>query len=286
MPQSGRQCGSEVLGTRRLDSHGGIRMAAWPKYATLVALVALLVFLGVIYGYRWGLWDLGVVFSWLRRAPFALGAASLLAVAAAGALLFRRAFLAFAAALSVAVASGALGYLPLWMRSVGATVPPIHDITTDVQDPPEFVATRPLRADAPNPAEYDPGQTAQQLEAYPEIKPLVMPRPMPEAFEIALDAVEAEGLKIVAAAPAQGRIEAVETVPLFGFKDDVVIRLRNAHNVATVIDIRSKSRVGRSDLGFNARRVRSLLQRMDEAGGSLNRPVEGPASSRGGEQPA
>lgn len=246
-----------------------MKLKAWPNYVTVAALVAFLFFLLVIYGYNWGWWDLGVLFTWLRRAPVPLGIASLATAAAAGALLFRRSFLAFTAALSVAIACAGLGYLPIWMRGEGSKVPPIHDITTDTLDPPAFVAIVPLRADARNPHEYDTGQTEQQLEAYPDLGPLVMPKPMDEAFAIALSAVKAEGLTVVARVLSEGRIEAYATVPMFGFKDDVVIRLRNAHGNATVIDIRSKSRVGRSDLGFNARRIESLIQRMEDAGGRM-----------------
>lgn len=253
-------------------------MNAWPRYATLFGLLMVVGVLSLIYGYRFGFWGLGAVFGGLRN-PLVLGAlgvGGVLSLAASGVLLARRQALAALAAFSVAIVAGGLVYLPFWIRGEASKVPPIHDITTDTANPPEFVAILPLRADAPNPPQYDRAQTAQQEEAYPDIRPLVMPRPLPEAYDIALAAVKAEGLQIVAAVPAEGRIEAVETVPLFGFKDDVVIRLRNAHNVATVIDIRSKSRVGRSDLGFNARRVRSLLARMEKAGGRLQAEAEEP----------
>ncbi|GGY55212.1 DUF1499 domain-containing protein [Parvularcula lutaonensis] len=246
-------------------------MKAWPRFVVLVTLVIALSVLVVIYGYNWGLWGLGAVFGMFRN-PIVLGAlgiGALGSVAAAGVLLARRSFLAGVAAFAVALTAGGLGYLPIWMKAQAESVPPIHDITTDWVNPPEFVAILPLRADAPNPPEYDGTQTEQQLEAYPDIKPLVMQKPLPEAWEIAMDAVKKEGLRIVAAEPAEGRIEAYATVPLFGFKDDVVIRLRNAHNVATVVDIRSKSRVGRSDLGFNARRIRSLLAEMEKQGGRI-----------------
>lgn len=247
-------------------------MKAWPRYATLVALFVVLGVLGLIYGYRFGVWGLGAIFSGFQIAVPLLGLGAVLAAASAGALVFRKAWLGAIAALAVAASSAGLGYLPIWMRGEASKVPPIHDITTDTQDPPLFVAILPQRADAPNPPEYDEGQTAQQLEAYPDISSLVMPVPMGEAYAIAMRAVKAEGLAIVAAVPGEGRIEATETVPLFGFKDDVVIRLRNAHGTATVVDIRSKSRVGRSDLGFNARRIRALLEFMKEEGGSIEAP--------------
>jgi len=244
-------------------------MAAWPRYVTLAGLAVVLVFLGLIYGYRLGAVPLMSVFGGMRMLFPVLLIASLGTVAAAGALFFRRAFLAATAALAVAVSAGVFGMVPLWMRAEGAKVPPIHDITTDTIDPPVFVDIVPLRADASNPVEYDRGQTEQQLEAYPHLRPLVMPVALPDAFAIAEEAVRQEGLIIVASVPGEGRIEAYARTPLFDFKDDVVIRLRDAHGMATVVDIRSKSRVGRSDLGFNARRIDSLIATMEEKGGRL-----------------
>ncbi|MEO1656443.1 MAG: DUF1499 domain-containing protein [Pseudomonadota bacterium] len=245
-------------------------MAAWPRYVTLVGLAVVLIFLSLIYGYRFGLVPLMSVFGGMRMLVPVLLIASLATVAASGALFFRRTFLAGFAALAVAASAGVLGMVPLWMSGEAKKVPPIHDITTDTMDPPVFVDIVPLRADASNPPAYDPGQTEQQLEAYPHLRPLVMPVPIQEAFVIAQDAVRAEGLTLVASVPEEGRIEAYARTPLFDFKDDVVIRLRDAHGTATVIDIRSKSRVGRSDLGFNARRIDSLIEKMEAKGGRLD----------------
>ena len=250
-------------------------MKAWPRYATLAALVMVLAILSLIYGYRLGLWGLGPVFGGFQTwALPAAGLSALLGAVSAGALVFRQAWLGAVAALAVAATGAGLGYLPIWMKGQAESVPAIHDITTDTIDPPLFVAVLEERADAPNPPEYDTAQTERQLEAYPDIRTLVMPVPLPEAFGYAVDAVKAEGLTIKAAVPSEGRIEATETVPLFGFKDDVVIRLQNAHGTATVVDIRSKSRVGVSDLGFNARRIRSLLDRLKESGGAIEMPSD------------
>ncbi|MEM1380108.1 MAG: DUF1499 domain-containing protein [Pseudomonadota bacterium] len=241
-------------------------MRAWPKIGTAAALVALLFFVVVIYGYNWGWWGLGFVFSMLRGpAQVVLWSGAVIAVVCAGASVFRRSFATAAAGVAIAAGSAGLGYMPLWLASEASKVPPIHDITTDTVDPPAFVAILPLRADAPNPPEYDTGQTAQQVEAYPDITTLMVPLALESAFDVSLKAVKAEGLKLVDTQPAEGRIEAFATVPMFGFKDDVVVRLRTVNETETEIDIRSKSRVGRSDVGFNARRIRSLLDRIETA---------------------
>jgi uncharacterized protein (DUF1499 family) len=140
------------------------------------------------------------------------------------------------------------------------TVPPIHDITTDTADPPRFVAVVPLRKDALNPIEYGgPEIAAQQQRAYPDLHPVTLPDPPARAFEHALAAARAQGWEIVEAAPAEGRIEATDTTRWFGFKDDVVVRVRMAEN-GSRLDVRSLSRVGRSDLGKNAARIRAFLR--------------------------
>jgi hypothetical protein len=163
-------------------------------------------------------------------------------------------------ALGLGVAAAALPWS--WQRRA-RQVPPIHDITTDTDDPPEFVAMLPLRADAPNPAEYGgPEIAAQQREGYPDLRSLVLASTPPaDAFRRALDAARAEGWEIVAADSAAGRIEATATTGWFGFKDDVVVRIR-PEGGGSVIAVRSVSRVGKSDVGTNARRIRAYLRRL------------------------
>ena len=160
--------------------------------------------------------------------------------------------------LGAAVALLAVPALQL-LSAFGA--PPIHDITTDTADPPPFVAALPLRgaANAMNPPEYGGAEVAaQQHQAFPDVQPLVMNMPPQPAFERVLDEVREFGWDISAAEPAEGRIEAVDTTLFFGFKDDVVIRLRPVEG-GTRVDVRSTSRVGLGDAGTNAKRIRRLL---------------------------
>jgi uncharacterized protein (DUF1499 family) len=143
--------------------------------------------------------------------------------------------------------------------------PAIHDITTDPNNPPAFVAILPLRSGAANPPDYAGGDvTAEQQRAYPDIQPLVVRANAGETFDRALGAVRDLGWEVVASDRSAGRIEAVDTTFWFGFKDDVVIRIAPAEG-GTRVDVRSKSRVGRGDLGTNARRVRVLLKRLQPA---------------------
>lgn len=145
--------------------------------------------------------------------------------------------------------------------------PAIHDITTDMDNPPAFVAILPLRAGAANPPEYAGAEVAgQQRSAYPDIQPLVVRTSAGETFDRALGAVRDLGWDVVASDRSAGRIEAVDTTFWFGFKDDVVIRVADApSDGGTRVDIRSKSRVGVGDLGTNASRVRELLRRLQSA---------------------
>ena len=142
------------------------------------------------------------------------------------------------------------------------SVPYIHDISTDTVNPPLFVAVLPLRVGAENTAEYGgPELAAQQKEGYPELAPGWL-RSSPEAtFPRALQAAKEMGWEIVAADPKSLRIEATDTTAWFGFKDDVVVRLTPSP-AGSRIDVRSVSRVGKSDVGTNACRIKAYLARM------------------------
>ena len=100
-----------------------------------------------------------------------------------------------------------------------------------------------------------------QRKGYPDLAPPTVSVPPARAFEAARAALESLGLEVVDADAGHGRIEAVATSMLFGFKDDVVVRFTPQAG-ATRVDVRSKSRVGRNDFGQNARRVRAILDKV------------------------
>jgi uncharacterized protein (DUF1499 family) len=150
---------------------------------------------------------------------------------------------------------------PLWFASHAVRLPSIHDISTDTVNPPRFVAVLPLRATSPNPVEYAAETATQQRAAYPDIAPMELELPPARTFDLADRAAREMGWEIVALVPAEGRIEATATTLMFGFKDDVVIRVSQASGGSRV-DVRSVSRVGRSDLGANARRVRAFMKEL------------------------
>jgi uncharacterized protein (DUF1499 family) len=162
----------------------------------------------------------------------------------------------------IAIVAGAY---PLYTINVArAGIPPIHDITTDTVDPPKFVAVLPLRAAKPdnNPPEYLGGKvTEHQKASYPDIQPIMSQKPPAELFASALHAADDLGWEIVDKNPIEGRIEATSTSFWFGFKDDVVIRIR-PEGTGSRLDIRSKSRVGVGDVGANAARIRAFRDKL------------------------
>ncbi len=142
------------------------------------------------------------------------------------------------------------------------SVPPIHNISTDVLDPPQFDEVVALRGESSNPLLLD-AETIGPLQAehYPWVKPLRSDTGVAETFAKAVAVVEAMGMELVNADEGTRVIEATDTTFWFGFKDDVAIRVR-PDGSGSIVDVRSVSRVGLSDLGTNARRVGEILERL------------------------
>jgi uncharacterized protein (DUF1499 family) len=158
------------------------------------------------------------------------------------------------------VIGAAIAYVPWHYNQMRGTTPPIHDITTDWENPPQFLAIMPLReAVKANPVTYEGAKISDlQKKAYPDIAPLTLEQAPGEVFTRALKTADQMGWTIVATDPAGGRIEASQRSRWFGFTDDVVVRIAAAGSGSRV-DVRSVSRVGRNDFGVNAARVRGYL---------------------------
>lgn len=234
-----------------------------PLAALGVALVALLLLAAAGPGSRLGLWHFRTGFDLLKYGAWCGLLASLAALAGMATSIrgrrLRGVFLALVA-LAGGVTAFAVPYS--WKLSAGR-LPRIHDISTDVNNPPRFVAVIPLRRGAPNPVEYGGAEVAaKQLQAYPDLKTLVLGRPPEQAFTLALETARGMEWEIVATVPAEGRIEATDTTRWFGFKDDIVVRVTPAGE-RSLVDVRSLSRVGVSDVGTNARRIRAYLRRLE-----------------------
>jgi uncharacterized protein (DUF1499 family) len=226
-----------------------------------LAVASALVLLAGPVGYRLGMLPLRVALQTLLRWG-AYGAIAAAVVSLAGLVVTltrprearRGIFLAAISLLAGVLLIGIPGRFRL-----GPPTPPIHDITTDTQEPPEYVAVLPLRVNVPNTTVYGGEEIAsQQREAYPDLQPLILKVPPRQAFDRALATGREMGWELVAADPTAGRIEATDTTFWFGFKDDVVIRVRPTDGGSRV-DVRSLSRVGRGDAGTNAKRIRAYL---------------------------
>lgn len=153
----------------------------------------------------------------------------------------------------------------IWsLYETARSLPPIHDITTDMVNPPSFEAVLRHRPEGSNSPLYAGEEIArQQRAAYPDIKPIVVARTPDEVMPAIEKAARILGWEVVAADPAAGRLEATDSTLWFGFKDDVVVRL-TPEGDSTVIDVRSASRVGVSDVGANAERIRRFFAVMDD----------------------
>ena len=209
------------------------------------------------FGSRFDWWHFTTGFSVLRWAVYgAIGAAVL-----SGISLFvsrrKRLGLGWSVA-GLVIALAIIGVPATWMVSA-MRLPRIHDITTDTKNPPRFEAILPLRRNAPDTAEYGGSIIAElQHKAYPDIKPLVVHSPPGEVFQHALAVARGLGWEVVSADSEHGRIEATDTTFWFGFKDDVVVRVKQVLQ-GTRVDVRSESRVGLSDVGTNAARIRRFF---------------------------
>lgn len=140
------------------------------------------------------------------------------------------------------------------------SVPAIHNISTDTQDPPAFDKIVALRGADTNPLAYDAEKLAAvQREAYPQVQTLITEVAPGEMLNRAVTVLKGMGLEIVDTNAAAGRVEATDTTFWFGFKDDVVVRVR-PEGSGSIVDVRSVSRVGQSDLGKNAERISEILE--------------------------
>lgn len=228
----------------------------------ILALLCALTLVASGFGYRWGWWGLRVAFKILRWSAYggvAAGVAALVGLIAGwlGAAPGGTGFAVAGLLISLVVVG-----MPWTQLRRARRAPPIHDITTDTEHPPAFVAVLPLRATAPNSADYGgPDIAVKQRAAYPDVQPAILPLAPAQAFQRALATAQEMGWTLVAADSAAGRIEATATTFWYGFKDDVVIRLTPGDG-GTRVDVRSESRVGGSDIGTNARRIREYLQKL------------------------
>ena len=242
-----------------------------PRIALLgfgVAVLAAVVMVAAALGYRLGLWSFR--FALLTLTEYAAYAA--LAGGAISLMGFGRSLPGSVPGMVLSVIGVAVGGYSchtIYQQWVTVkSVPFIHDISTDTVEPPAFVAVVAAReAEGANPHDYAGEPVARQQECgYPDLTSLLVEADPPTAYDRALEVAESMEWEIVAADRALGRIEATDTSTWYGFKDDIVIRVLAADSdTESRVDMRSLSRVGRSDVGVNAARIRAYLGALGES---------------------
>lgn len=225
-----------------------------------IAVAALVMLASAGPGSRLGIWQWGAglaLLKWATWTGIAAIVAALLLLAVPATRRGGAAQLVSALILAIVAVTP-----PLLLVARAKSVPPIHDITTDTADAPAFVALRGAREAAPNGAAYAGGEVAAQQRAhYSELVPIVIASPPAEVIARAEALARDMGWEVAARDDASGRLEATATTRWFGFKDDVVVRVR-ADPKGSRVDVRSASRVGRSDVGANAARIKEFLARL------------------------
>ncbi len=233
--------------------------------ALVAALIAAILLLAAPLGGATRLWDFGFGFQLMRWSVYAGGLALVLSIAGGAWALTRSS----RSSLWLSVVALALGLvtagIPLRQYRTALTVPPINDITTNTASPPDFVAAGRGEENGAAGAPYPGKEFADaQREAYPDVQTLHFEKSPAEVLRVALEiARDMPGWEIVAADSSGGRIEATATTRWFRFKDDVVVRVTPAAS-GTDVDLRSRSRVGQSDVGANAARLRDYSRRLRE----------------------
>lgn len=215
-----------------------------------LSLTSLAVVVGAGVGARRGAWDF---LTGLRAAEWSVwGAALGVGLALIGLAMRRRTRSAWVSGLLAIALAAPVVVAGVQWKIAERIYPPINDISTDTADAPVFW-------DMPTPTDYPGRQVAElQRAAYPDLVPLELALSPAQALERALALVRSRGWTVVAQVPDEGRIEATVESRLYGFVDEVVIRVK-ASPAGSVVDVRSRSRLGRIDRGVNARRIRALL---------------------------
>ncbi|MGF1457066.1 MAG: DUF1499 domain-containing protein [Alphaproteobacteria bacterium] len=252
------------------------RLTWMGRIAFVFGLLALVLAVAAPLGYRAGVLDLSTaLFNVFGAAALCGAIALLLGVITTLAATFVKPRPGILLALLGGIMGGGLLAQVVSMFMLAQSVPPIHDITTDTENPPAFATLIALRQQdgAQNPPAYPGEEVAkQQRAAYPDLETLVFPDGTVDGLlarseQAARDlgwTVKTVTPPSAAAAPARGLLEATQTSLWFGFTDDVVVRVVERPGGGVALDIRSKSRVGISDLGQNARRIRAFIARIRE----------------------
>ena len=234
----------------------------FPLIALGVAALGLAILAIAGPAHRLGM-SLSSAYAVMRWAAY-LGVAAAVASIATGVLAYRTRqwgrLTVAGLALATAIATCSIGFI--WQYRA-ANSPPIHDVTTDLENPPTFSAVLALRADAPNRLDRSPQLADLQRQGYPDLAPVTAQGRPDQTFDRVLAVAQAQGWDIVTADKSSGHLEATDTTRWFGFVDDIAVRL-TPWGTGTRIDVRSVSRTGTGDAGRNADRIRMFLREVQK----------------------
>lgn len=222
--------------------------------AILLGLASLALLAVAVWGFRAGGWPWPRAYDLAGWGAWTAGAGVIAALAGLVVWLRRRKGGAAAVLLGLILSLPVAG-LGAAFEIAARTKPPINDISTNIEDPPVFWFTA-------TPSDYPASNAEPQRAAYPDVRPLELPVSADDAFAAALALVEDRGWDILSADPAESQIEAIARSRLFGFEDEVVIRVTETDTGAR-IDMRSRSRLGQIDRGANARRIEAFLSDLE-----------------------
>ena len=255
------------------------RLAVWARRIALFSLAATFVAVIIV---RSGALEIVPALATLAGA-LVLACMAILLAFSAGIVIWQHGIGGGRQAVTALVIGTALIAYPVYLGVKAFRLPAIYDISTDPIDPPQFDAIARLRPRDANPVTYAGLYTAeQQHAAYPDIEPDETTATPQDAYAAAMKVIAKRKWRVVDSRPPQGPlprvidarasqagtvrdgiIEAVARTPILGFRDDVVLRIRPTVDGAR-IDVRSASRYGRHDLGTNAKRVRGLIDDIDD----------------------
>lgn len=232
-------------------------------YLSIIGGIAVLV---MLLGAAIGLWEPIEGFRYSRQYNDIVGfTVTGLSVATLG-YLFSKKHLIGKRKAFISLIIGLLILGPTISKSVGETIsyPPIHDVTTDTVNPPQFITLTDEREGARNTLVYGgPEIAVQQIAAFPDIKPILSTLSIDEAYARALTVGDAMGWEIIGADAVAHRFEGIARTPFFRFVDDTVVVV-TATDSGSRIDVRSVSRIGRGDIGVNALSVREFIKLFNE----------------------
>ncbi len=239
-----------------------VRVSKLATWSRRIAIFAVPVVLIAIAMHRLSRVEYDVAITTLL-AGYAVAALALLVAICAFVAIWNEGLRGLGRALTAAIIGVLIIGWPLVTVGRSATLPPIVDITTDVNDPPQFVAVAQARPRGSNPVRYPTENARQQHSAYPGVKAFDVEANPDEIFNMVMGIVEKRGWRVLdnvspRGGERDGRIEAVARTLIMGFREDIVIRVRSSDK-GVRIDMRSASRYGDRDFGSNARRIESFM---------------------------